>query len=233
MRLEVERLAYRAGGRALIDDVCFTSAGGDCTALLGANGAGKSLLLRLCHGLLQPHGGSVRWDGRPPRALGASITMIFQKPVTLRRSVRANVAHALYLRGTPRARRAARVEAALELVGLADCGDRPAGVLSGGQQQRLAIARAWALKPSVMLMDEPTARLDVRSAERVEGIIRGLHRAGIKIVVTTHDLAQVRRLCDEVVFVHEGRLVQHARMDDFFARPANNVVCEFIRSQTF
>ena len=233
MRLEVGHLAYRADGRVLIDDVCFTSAGGDCTALLGANGAGKSLLLRLCHGLLQPHGGRVRWGGRPPRALGSSITMIFQKPMMLRRSVRANVAHALYLQGAPRARRAARVGAALELVGLADCGDRPAGVLSGGQQQRLAIARAWVLKPSVMLMDEPTARLDVRSTARVEEIIRDLHREGIKIIVTTHDLAQVRRLCGEVVFLHEGRLVQHCRIDDFFARPANDVVCEFIRSQKF
>ena len=233
MRLEVEHLAYRVGGRTLIDDVCFTSAGGDCTALLGANGAGKSLLLRLCHGLLQPHDGRVRWDGRAPRALGSSITMIFQKPMMLRRSVRANVTHALYLQGAPRAQRATRAQAALELVGLADCGARPAGALSGGQQQRLAIARAWALAPSVMLMDEPTARLDVRSSARVEEIIGNLHREGIKIIVTTHDLAQVRRLCGEVVFLHEGRLVQHCRIDDFFARPANDVVCEFIQLQKF
>ena len=233
MRLEVAHLAYRAAGRVLIDDVGFTSAGGDCTALLGANGAGKSLLLRLCHGLLQPHAGRVRWDGRSPRAMGSSITMIFQKPVMLRRSVRANVAYALSVQGTPRARRAARVEAALELVGLAGCGDRPAGVLSGGQQQCLAIARAWALRPSVMLMDEPTARLDTRSAARVEEIIRALHRDGIKIVVTTHDLAQARRLCGEVVFLDEGRLVQHCRIDDFFARPETDVVCKFIQSQTF
>ena len=233
MRLEVERLTYRAGGRTLIDDVSFVSESRRCTALLGANGAGKSLLLRLCHGLLQPHRGRIHWDGHPPRALGSSITMIFQKPVMLRRSVRANVAHALYIQGVPRARRDARVEAALELVGLGDCIEQAADVLSGGQQQRLAIARAWALQPATILMDEPTARLDTRSTERVERIIRGLHDEGIKILITSHNLAQVRRLCGEVVFLHEGRLVQHSRTDDFFALPANDMVCEFIRSQTF
>ncbi len=233
MKLEIEHLVYRAGGRTLMDDIHLISESEHCTALLGANGAGKSLLLRLCHGLLEPAGGSIRWNSRPPRELGAAITMVFQKPVLLCRSVRANVEHALYLQGVARAARRARAEAALELAGLADCMERHADVLSGGQQQRLAIARAWALKPAVILMDEPTSKLDVRSAASVEKTIGDLRREGIKIILTSHNLAQVRRLCGEVVFLHEGRLVQHCGMDDFFARPADDIVCEFIESQTF
>lgn len=233
MRLEIEHLVYRAGGRTLMDDISLVSDSAHCTALLGANGAGKSLLLRLCHGLLEPAAGRIRWDARPPRALGAAITMVFQKPVLLRRSARANVEHALYLQGVARTARRARAAAALELAGLEDCMERQAAVLSGGQQQRLAIARAWALKPAVILMDEPTSKLDVRSAARVEQTIAELRREGIKIILTSHNLAQVRRLCGEVVFLHEGRLVQQDAMDDFFARPANDIICEFIEAQTF
>ena len=102
-----------------------------------------------------------------------------------------------------------------------------------GQQRRLAIARAWALRPSVILMDEPTADLDIHSATAVEGIIKNMQRSGIKIMIATHNLAQVKRLCDEVVFMDQGKLLCHLGKDDFFAKATERKICTFIKSQEF
>ena len=208
-------------------------AAGPRTVLLGPNGAGKSLLLRLCHGLLAPTSGRVAWlgpgaGGLSPAALRRRQAMVFQRPVLLRRSVAANVDYALSLHGVPRSGRAARVAEALERVGLGALAGRPARVLSGGEQQRLALARAWAIRPEVLFLDEPTASLDPGAALAVEEIIDAFHRAGSKIVMTTHDLGQARRLADEVVFLHRGRLVEHAPADRFFAGPAAPAADAFV-----
>ena len=218
MHLRLEGLSYRTGGRCLIDSIDLQSAAQRCTALLGENGAGKSLLLYLCHGLLNPSAGTVLWNARPPTAWRGAITMVFQKPVLLRRSAYKNIEHALALQGVPKAKRRRRAMAALEQVGMA------------GQQQRLAIARALALRPAVILMDEPTSDLDIHSATAVEGIIKNMCRSGIKIIIATHNLAQVRRLCDEVLFMDRGRLLCHSAADDFFTQPTEKKICTFIES---
>ena len=233
MELQLRRISYNIGNRRLIDDVDLHSATQHCTALLGENGSGKTLLLYLCHGLLEPSGGEVLWDARPPKAWRGAITMVFQKPVLLRRSAYNNIDHALYLQGLTKATRTARVLEALEQVGMTEYKECQAHVLSGGQQRRLAIARAWALRPSVILMDEPTADLDIHSATAVEGIIKSLQLSGIKIMIATHNLAQVKRLCDEVIFMDQGKLLCHSAKDDFFAKATEQKVCTFIKSQEF
>ena len=233
MELRLRRLNYDIGNRRLIDEVDLHSEAQRCTALLGENGSGKTLLLYLCHGLLEPSDGEVLWDESPPSFWRGAITMVFQKPVLLRRSAYNNIDHALHLQGLPKAMRAARVLEALEQVGMTEYKEHQAHVLSGGQQRRLAIARAWALRPSVILMDEPTADLDIHSAAAVEGIIKSMQRSGIKIMIATHNLAQVKRLCDEVIFMDQGKMLCHLGKDDFFAEATEQKICTFIKSQEF
>jgi len=231
--LRLEDLTFEAGGRRLIDGISGTFEAGVRSLILGPNGAGKSLLLRLCHGLLQPTTGRVHWLG--PGANGATLrqAMVFQRPVMLRRSAAANVDYALSLRGISRRKRQPRVLEALETTGLSALADHPARVLSGGEQQRLALARAWALHPEVLFLDEPTANLDPAASRSVERIIQTFHEAGTKIVMTTHDLGQARRLADEVLFLHRGRLVERTEAHAFFDQPRTEEADAFMRGELY
>ena len=232
-RLRLRDLGYRVQRHTLIDGVSLSSPADCCTALLGANGAGKSTFLRLCHGLLTPTSGEVHWGTRTPRAAARWITMVFQRPCLLGRSAYANVDYALRLHGIRGAERGRRVTTALQLINLTHRAHHQAQSLSGGEQRRLALARAWVLQPEVILMDEPTAGLDVVSSQAVEEIITNLSRQGIKIIIASHNLAQVRRLCDEVIFLDQGRVVQQCGTREFFENPTEKSVCEFINSQAF
>jgi tungstate transport system ATP-binding protein len=229
--LRLDGVCFAAGGQTLIDDVTLTLEAGTRTVVLGPNGAGKSLLLRLCHGLLRPTAGTIRWTCADPVRLRREQAFVFQRPVLLRRSAAANVDYALAVGGVPRAERQHRVRAALAQVGLGHLADRPARVLSGGEQQRLALARAWALAPKVMFLDEPTANLDPAASRAIEAVIAALHERGVKIVMTTHDLGQARRHADEIVFLHKGRLVEHAAAARFFARPGTPEARTFVAGE--
>jgi tungstate transport system ATP-binding protein len=229
--LVLERVSFEAGSQRLIDDVSLTVTAGTRTIVLGPNGAGKSLLLRLCHGLIRPTAGRIRWACDDPARLRREQAFVFQRPVLLRRSAAANVAYALAVAGVPRADRRRRVNAALEQVGLAHIADRPARVLSGGEQQRLALARAWALEPKVLFLDEPTANLDPAATRVIEAVISAMRADGVKIVMTTHDLGQARRNADEIVFLHKGRLIEHADAARFFARPGTPEARAFVAGE--
>ena len=194
---------------------------GASTVILGANGAGKSVLMRLMHGLLAPSSGRIEWSCAGRQA------MVFQRPVMLRRSALANVAYGLKVAGQDEN---AAMEA-LQEVGLAHLAHRPARVLSGGEQQRLALARAWALHPEVLFLDEPTASLDPSATREIETIIRAFDAAGTKIVMATHNLGQARRLGDEVIYLHQGRVVERAPVDRFFAQPATGEAAAFIKGE--
>ena len=149
----------------------------------------------------------------------------------LRRSVQANIAYGLKLHKMPAADRRARIERVLEGTGLAPVADRSARVLSIGEQQRLAIARAWALDPEVLFLDEPTANLDPGATGAVEGIIEEINRAGTKIVMTTHDLAQARRIADEVIFLHNGRVTERSQAASFFDGPQSDAARAFLEGR--
>ncbi|HEY8252481.1 MAG TPA: phosphate ABC transporter ATP-binding protein [Burkholderiales bacterium] len=201
---------------------------GPSTIILGANGAGKSVLMRIMHGLLAPSTGSVSWQGNDP---GRRQAMVFQRPVMLRRSAYANVAYALKVAGMPAKERARLAAEALEEVGLRQVTHRPARVLSGGEQQRLALARAWALHPEVLFLDEPTANLDPGATREIETIIKAFDASGTKIVMSTHNLGQARRLGDEVLYLHEGRVVERAPIERFFAQPSAPEARAFIKGE--
>jgi tungstate transport system ATP-binding protein len=199
---------------------------GPSTIILGANGAGKSVLMRLMHGLLAPSSGSVSWSGADARRRQA---MVFQRPVMLRRSAFQNVLYALDVAGVADAERLARE--ALAEVGLGQVAHQPARVLSGGEQQRLALARAWALHPEVLFLDEPTASLDPTATREIEAVIRAFDASGTKIVMATHNLGQARRLGDEVIYLHQGRVVERAPVEKFFAKPATPEATAFIKGE--
>ena len=226
--LRLSRVRYSVGGTTLIPDLTLTLAGRGITTILGPNGAGKSLTLRLCHGLIQPTAGAVEWLG-PGAAITRRHAMVFQRPVMLRRSARGNLIHALALAG--HGYRARRIAAgiALDRFGLTALADRPARVLSGGEQQRLALARAWSLRPEVLFLDEPTANLDPAATRAVESMISEFVRDGIRIVMTTHDLGQARRLANEIVFLNRGTLIEQTPATSFFDQPRTVEAAAFLK----
>lgn len=207
-------------GRVLLGQIDWTLQRGGITAIIGPNGAGKSLLLRLCHGLILPSRGRVRWAG-PGDAGGRSRrhAMVFQRPVMLRRSARANILQALTVAGLGRKERLDKADAALARFGLTELAAQPARLLSGGEQQRLAIARAFALSPDVIFLDEPCAHLDPGATRQIEEMLRALEGEGITLVITTHDLGQARRLARQILFLHNGRLMEQGPVETFFAAP--------------
>jgi len=229
--LSLAEVCFGAGGRAILDRVSFELEAGPATIILGANGAGKSVLMRLMHGLIRPSSGAIRWSDADPERLRRKQAMVFQRPVMLRRSALANITYALGQARVPRSEREALAFEALESVGLPHLAHRPARVLSGGEQQRLALARAWALHPEVLLLDEPTASLDPAATREIETVIKAFDAAGTKIVMATHNLGQARRLGDEVIFLHAGRVIERAPIDRFFAQPAAAEAAAFIKGE--
>ncbi len=224
-------VVYEARGKRLIDGLDLEIVAGPRTVILGPNGAGKSLTLRLAHGLIHPTAGRIVWQNRKLDGAGRGPrrqAMVFQKPVLLRRSVAANLDYALAVhrvRGTARSRRR---DEALARTGLTAYARQSARTLSGGEQQRLAMARAWALRPQVLFLDEPTASLDPAATHAIEEIVQAMHAEGCKIVMTTHDLGQARRLADEVVFLNRGRVVERGPADRFFERPESQPARDFL-----
>lgn len=229
--LQLHGVVFALGSRRIIDDVSTTLAAGTRTAVVGPNGSGKSVLLRLCHGLLRPTGGTIRWHA--PEIIGAPRrqAMVFQRPVLLRRSALGNVIYALKVARVPPGEREGRAIDALGKVGLAHLAHNSARVLSGGEQQRLALARAWAIRPEVLFLDEPTASLDPGATHEIEKVIGSMHAAGTKIVIVTHNLGQARRLGDEIVFLHQGRIAEQAPAERFFKHPASPEAAQFLEGE--
>ncbi len=228
--LGVSGLGFAIDGRTIVDDLDLVVSGSGVTVVMGPNGAGKSVLLRLVHGLLTPTSGTITWGGRPlDTEIRKRQAMVFQKPVLLRRSVAANLDFVLGLRGR-RAGADAR-DRLLELAGLSDRAGQAARALSGGEQQRLALVRALALEPEVLFLDEPTANLDPASVLRIETIIREAHGAGTKVILVTHDMGQARRLGDEIVFVHRGRIAEQRPAADFFTSPRSDAARGYLEGR--
>jgi tungstate transport system ATP-binding protein len=228
--IALEEVSFAAGGVTILDRVSLVIAAGAPTVLIGPNGAGKSTLLRLVMGLIAPVRGRVTWGGRDD-ASSAHRAMVFQRPAMLRRSAGGNIHYALAAAGVPRRERAARANELCALVGLNGLGRRPARKLSGGEQQRLALARALAKEPQVLLLDEPTASLDPAATKAIEDVIRAVTMRGIKVVMSTHDLGEARRLAGEIVLVHRGRVVESGPSEAFFSAPKTGEARRFIAGE--
>jgi tungstate transport system ATP-binding protein len=198
---------------------------GERLALVGANGSGKSTLLRTLHGLVRPVVGSFQQDAQVRQ------TMLFQRPYMLRASVLNNVALGLWLKGVPWQQAKEQALQALERVGLADIAGRNAKALSGGQQQRVAMARAWALKPQVLLLDEPTSSLDPTAKREVERLMAEFAEAGMTLIFSSHNLGQVKRLASRVIYLEHGHLVADLPTEAFFNGPLPAAAENFLKGE--
>ena len=228
--LTVHALGYSVHGKTLLRDINLTIENRGISVILGHNGAGKSLLLRVLHGLLAPSQGTISWNNQSashPRNRKAQA-MVFQKPVLLRRSVAANIDYVLALRQS--ASRKLR-DSLLRDANLQARAKQLATSLSGGEQQRLAIARALATNPSVIFLDEPTASMDPTATIAIEQQIRSVNRQGIKIIMVTHDIAQARRLADDIVYLHQGSVTEHTNAHDFFAQARSSAAQNYLDGQ--
>jgi len=221
----LRQVEVRFGRVTALRDASLSIHAGERVALIGANGSGKSTLLRLLHGLV-PHAAG-RFASHAPRRDQA---MLFQRPHMLRASAGTNVALALWLHGVPwgDARRAAGP--ALARVGLEGLLARNARTLSGGQQQRLALARAWALQPQVLLLDEPTASLDPHAKREVEALLAEA-ASGRTLVFASHNLGQVKRLASRVIYLEQGRVIADLPVHEFFHGPLPEEAHLFVKGE--
>jgi tungstate transport system ATP-binding protein len=208
-------VTVRYGALVALHEVDVQIRRGEFVALVGSNGAGKTTLLHALHGLL-PHSGSRRLDGG-----GTTQAMVFQRPFMLRLSVLNNLRIALWLAGVPRAERAGRTREALQRAALADRAERPARTLSGGQQQRLALARAWAVRPDVLFLDEPTSNLDPAAKKEIEAMLAAFAADGMTLVMSTHNLGQAKRLATRVIHLDGGAIRADLSTERFFGEHAD------------
>jgi len=227
--LAIAGLRFVPNGRAVLDGLDLELSGEGISVILGPNGTGKTLLLRLLAGLLPPTAGRISWAGadRPD----GRLAMVFQQPMLLRLSVYTNVEFALWPQAISATERRTRTREVLERVGLAHRAGDCARLLSGGERQRLALARAWAMRPRLLLLDEPTAALDPSATEAVERIIREIRTEGAKVLMTTHNLGQATRLADDIIFLADGRVQEHVAAQRFFAHPQSPAARAFLQGE--
>jgi tungstate transport system ATP-binding protein len=227
--LRLAALRFAPEGRVVLAGVDLEVSGEGISVILGPNGAGKTVLLRLLAGLLPAANGTVDWGGAP--FPDGRLAMVFQQPMLLRLSVFTNVEFALRPQAMNAPERRARTSEVLERVGLAHRARDCARLLSGGERQRLALARAWAMRPRLLLLDEPTASLDPTATEAVETIIREIRTDGAKVLMTTHNLGQATRLADDIIFLADGRVQEHDAAQRFFARPQSPAARAFLQGE--
>ncbi len=215
-------------GKVLVGPVDLELDGHGATVVIGPNGAGKTSLLSLLHGTSRLTGGEIRW-AVPVEEARHHQAFVFQRPVMLRRSVLENIAYPLLVHGVARAEAQTRARHWAERVGLGQILDRGASVLSGGEQQKLALARALISEPKVLFLDEPCAALDGRAMREIEEILQEVKAAGTRLILSTHDFGQARRLADEVIFLLRGKVHERAPAAAFFNSPATPEAQAFIR----
>lgn len=220
-------------GRMLLDDISLTiGKAAGITMLMGPNGAGKSLLARCLANLVDPDHGRLTWAGiAPDRARQRGIGFVFQKPVLFNRSVISNVTFAVEAAGFSRLEADDRARAALANCGLAHLAHQAAPTLSGGERQRLALARALACEPQIVILDEPCANLDPHSAAAIENEIKKAREAGASVLLISHDLAQARRLGQRLVFMHQGRIFEDGPAADILLRPRSREARQFFNGE--
>ena len=233
MSIAVSRVSKRFGDFVALEDVSLAIAGGSLTALLGPSGSGKSTLLRVIAGLEAPDAGEVAILGEdvtgiPPQRRG--VGFVFQHYAAFKHmTVRDNVAFGLKIRKRPKAEIRTKVAELLSLVQLDGLADRFPAQLSGGQRQRMALARALAVEPKVLLLDEPFGALDAQVRKELRAWLRRLHEdVHVTTVLVTHDQEEAMEVADRVAVMNEGRVEQTGRPRDLYEHPANEFVMGFI-----
>jgi tungstate transport system ATP-binding protein len=223
----LSKVSVHVKHHVLLHGINFDLAPGPPTVLVGPNGSGKTTLLRVAMGLLTPSSGRVTWNGKEiAKPVGRAF--MFQRPVMLRRTVHANISYALAAAGVTRSERDDRARELLASVGLEGLADRPARHLSGGERQRVSLARALAKDPTVLFLDEPTASLDPAATQSIEQFLLAASERGVKVVMSTHDLHEARRLAGDVVLLHRGTIVEATPAATFFTEPCTELARRFL-----
>lgn len=220
--------SVRRRGKTLVGPIDLTLEGHGTTMLIGPNGAGKTSFLRMLHGIARLGSGSVTWACDDVTAQSKQA-FVFQSPIMMRRSVLANLTYPLKLRGVPRTEAQLQASMVAQEVGLGAMLDRPAPFLSGGEQQKLALARALITKPDLLFLDEPCASLDGRATREIEEILIRAAGAGTRLIMSTHDMGQARRLGTEVLFLLKGTLHERADATQFFTQPNTPEALAFLK----
>ncbi|MBS40483.1 MAG: ABC transporter ATP-binding protein [Rhodospirillales bacterium] len=229
LTLETRDLVLELNKIRYINKINLAIRSDNLTVVMGENGAGKSLLLRLLHGLINPTHGEILWNGvQMNDSIRKQQAMVFQRPVLLRRTVAANIDFVLRLKGLNHKDHRDQI---LENVGLLEFYNKPARALSVGEQQRLALARSLATDPEIIFLDEPTASLDPSSTLAIEKIVEKAHKNGTKIIFITHNLGQAKRVADDVVFLHKGKLVEHSPAITFFDNPTSEAAKAYLEGR--
>jgi sulfate/thiosulfate transport system ATP-binding protein len=233
MSIEVSSVGKRFGDFVALQDIDLSVAPGALTALLGPSGGGKSTLLRIIAGLEKPDTGSVQIDGADATKLPPqhrNVGFVFQHYAAFKHmSVYRNVAFGLEIRKRPKDEIRRRVGELLELVHLEQFADRLPSQLSGGQRQRMALARALAVEPKVLLLDEPFGALDAKVRKELRDWLRRLHdEVHVTTVFVTHDQEEALEVSDEIVVINNGRIEQVGSPDELYDKPANAFVMSFL-----
>ncbi len=227
--LEVNNAAVRRRGKTLVGPITTTVARRGLSIVMGPNGAGKTSLLRLLHGMERvARGGAVRWQV-PEAEARAKQAFVFQSPIMMRRNALDNVAYPLTTHGVSKKEARLRASEWLERVGLSDSAQKQATVLSGGERQKLALARALIREPEILFLDEPCANLDGRATREFEALLKQAFDGGTRIIMSTHDIGQARRLAQDVWFIHHGQLREITDASAFFASPQTEEARAFIQ----
>ncbi|MDW3095659.1 MAG: ATP-binding cassette domain-containing protein [Gammaproteobacteria bacterium] len=226
--LRLNNVSYCVDEITLIKNVSLEITSPGTTVILGHNGSGKSLLLKLMHGVINPSSGQITWNNNHPNTNQFWRTFLLQRPTFFKQSVLSNVEFVLRIANTPKSEYKTRCQQALEICGLSKLADRNTHSLSGGELQKLSLARAWVLEPSVVLLDEPTVALDPPSVLGFENIIQQFKQSNTKVIMTTHDLSQAKRLADEIVFIDSGKVVEKSSAEKFFSGPESSQAQNFI-----
>jgi len=223
--VQLENVGVQFGNITALRNIDIQVQRGEFIALIGANGSGKTTLLHALHGLV-PHTGL-----RKVASDAAAQVMVFQRPFMLRLSVWNNLRLALWLAGVPARLRAERSSQALQRAGLMELRGRPARALSGGQQQRLALARAWAIRPALLFLDEPTANLDPSARKAIESMLASFSADGMTLVMSTHNLGQVKRLATRVIYLDHGDIRADLPCARFFSEHVDGRAELFLRGE--
>ncbi|MDC0739484.1 ATP-binding cassette domain-containing protein [Cognatishimia sp. SS12] len=223
----LENVEVRRKSLRLLGPVSFTLVEHGITVIMGPNGAGKSTLLRALHGMERLSAGAIRWATDQQTAQQRQA-FVFQTPTLMRRTVLDNVAYPLRLAGHTRKAARGKALALLSNVGLAERADVRASVLSGGERQKMALVRALARAPEVLFLDEACANLDGSATRDIEAILQAQAQQGTRLILTTHDIGQARRLADDVLFLHRGKLVEAGPAAAFFDAPQSRAARAYL-----
>lgn len=237
---KLHNVSKRYGEREVLNIDQLMIPEGKVYTILGPNGSGKSTLLRIMalllindRGALEVLGESVNWEKDQLLRLRRQMSMVTQTSFMFQGSVLYNIAYGLRTRKMKNRRVQNRVEEVLEMVGMTDYCHADARTLSGGERQKIALARAIAVNPRVLFLDEPTSNIDIASASEIEKHIRHINEAqGTTIIMVTHNLFQARRLADEVLFMNEGRIIEQGAGQLLFEQPRDERTAAFLRGET-